>query len=240
MCSACVGLFGRVSASSAASKSVVLVAGLCEQILSPSSPTMLYYVHMQPNTQQPNVGQQQGFYRPSQPSSPFQMGVDDEGAAVQAQSYDKNDSITWEASEYIHRSKDLIWVLGFGAIVLVGVGVSIWLQAWTFTALVVAMAIAMGVFAFRPPKVKHYTLTHQGLNVDGKMYNLTDFRAFGVLAEEAFYSALLIPVKRFMPAVTMYFAQEDGEKIVDILGSHLPLEDIQADPIDVLMRRLHF
>jgi hypothetical protein len=43
-----------------------------------------------------------------------------------------------------------------------------------------------------------------------------------------------------MPAVSMYFAEEDGEKIVDILGARLPMEELHLDAIDRLMRRLRF
>jgi hypothetical protein len=198
---------------------------------------MLYYLHMQPKTQQP-AGEQEGFYRPSQ-ASPYQ-DEPDTGALPQAPAFDESESVGWEASEYIHRSKDAKWKIVFGIVVAAGLGTSLWLQTWTFAALVVAMGMAMGVFAFRQPKVKKYTLTHHGLQIDEHFYPLSDFRSFGVLAEGAFYSIMLIPTKRFMPAVSVYFAQEDGEQIVDILSSHLPLEDIEPDPIDAIMRRLHF
>jgi len=193
---------------------------------------------MQPNTQQP-TGDQQGFYRPTQPA-PF-TGQDFAADAPETQEVvDPKASVSWEASEYIHRAKDAWWTIGFIIVVLAGLAISIWLQVWTVVGLVIAMALAFGVFAFRKPKIKHYTLNHSGLTIDDKTYSLEDFRAFGILTEDAFFSILLIPVKRFMPAISMYFAQEDGEQIVDILGSHLPLEEIHLDPIDALMRRLHF
>jgi hypothetical protein len=199
---------------------------------------MVYYLHMQPQTQRTD-GEQQGFYHPAQ-ASPYQATQADSSVLPQAPVFDDSETVEWEASEYIHRTKDAKWVMIFGAVVVAGLGISIWLQSWTFVALITVMAVAMGVFAFRPPKIKHYKLSHQGLQIDERTYSLGDFRAFGVLADEAFYSIMLIPTGRFMPAVTVYFAQEDGEKIVDILGSHLPLEDLQPDPIDAIMRRLRF
>jgi hypothetical protein len=200
---------------------------------------MLYYGHMQPHTQQ-DTGEQEGFYHPAQ-ASPYQTGpTQDNAGFAAAPAFDDAEVVTWDASEYIHRSKDFPWIAGFAGIVVVILGISIFFQQWILVALVVIMAITMGVFAFRPPKVKHYTLSHQGLRIDDRMYHISDFRSFGVLAEDAFYSIVLIPIKRFMPAVTVYFAQEDGERIVDILSSHLPLEDLQPDPIDAIMRRLHF
>ncbi|MGH7196936.1 MAG: hypothetical protein ACREGJ_04210 [Candidatus Saccharimonadales bacterium] len=148
--------------------------------------------------------------------------------------------ISWEASEYIHHSKDIVWFVGFGLIVAVLIGVAIWLASWTFLALVVVMAVAFVIFALRQPRVVHYSLTDRGVQIGEKTYDYTDFRAFGVVPDGGIYSVMLVPTKRFMPAVTMYFAEEDGEKIVDVLSVHLPMEEFNQDPIDQLMRRLRF
>ncbi|HET9411453.1 MAG TPA: hypothetical protein VFO38_01235 [Candidatus Saccharimonadales bacterium] len=193
---------------------------------------------MQPEPQQQNGGQQ-GFYRPTQTPQYNADSADDGNLPIHAP-VNPEAVVDWEASEYIHRSKSAGWIIIFGIIVAAIIAVSVLLQAWTFTALAVVMAVAFGFFAFRQPKTKHYSLSHQALKVDDTTYELSEFRAFGIVAEDAFFSIMLIPVKRFMPAITMYFGEEDGEKIVDILGAHLPLQDIDPDPIDALMRRLHF
>lgn len=160
--------------------------------------------------------------------------------APQAPQIDPNAHVTWEASEYIHRAKDTLWAIMFGLVVVAVLGLSIFLQAWTFAGLVLAMSIAFGVFAFRKPKVKHYNLTRSGLDIDGKFYPMELFRAFSIQTEDAFFSIILTPVKRFMPAIIMYFSEDDGPEIIDILGDALPLEDAQFDIIDAVMRRLHF
>jgi uncharacterized membrane protein len=198
---------------------------------------MLYYWHMQPSQQQPQP-EQQGFYRPSE-QAPFQAPMDDQ-APPTVPAFDEATVVAWEASEYIHRSKDAVWASGFIFVVLALLAMAIFFQAWTFAILVVVMGAAMGVFAFRPPQTKQYTLSHQGLKINDKMYYLRDYRAFGILSEDAFYSVVLLPTGRFKPAVSVYFAEDDGEKIVDILGSHLPMEELTPDPIDIIMRRLHF
>lgn len=149
-------------------------------------------------------------------------------------------SVDWEASEYIHHDKGALWIVCLVAAAAVLVAIAVWLQIWTFAILIVIMAIAMGVFAFRPPRVLHYKLNSDSLTVDDKLYNLADFRAFGILSEGAFYTIMLLPAKRFMPAVNVFFAEQDGEKIVDILGVHLPMEQLHLDMVDRLMRQLRF
>lgn len=155
-------------------------------------------------------------------------------------SHVEDDILSWEASEYVHIDKGRSWLIGLTIIVLILVGISLWLQEWTFAVLVVVMGVAMGVFAFRRPHVLHYTLTHDGVQIADKLYHYKDFRAFGILEDGAFYTMTLIPVKRFAPALSVYFAEPQGDKIVDIVGEHLPMEKIEPDLIDVVMRRLRF
>lgn len=124
--------------------------------------------------------------------------------------------------------------------VALAVGGAIWLGAWTFAILIVVMAVALAVLAFRRPRVIRYSLTDGGILIGNKTYLYSDFRAFGILQEGAFFTMVLIPVKRFGPAINVYFAQEQGEQIVDIVGEHLPMEDVHPDVIDTVMRRLRF
>lgn len=162
-------------------------------------------------------------------------------AAAQKPAAHEQAELTWEASEYIHHSKSPAWFMGYAGIMLVLLAVAYFLtHAWTFVVLVVVMAVAIGVFATRPPRTLHYALTDTGLQIEESRYHYGDFRAFGIIADGGLYSIMLIPTKRFMPAVSIYFAEEDGEHIVDILGSRLPMEELHLDFVDRMMRRLRF
>jgi hypothetical protein len=149
-------------------------------------------------------------------------------------------SITWEASEYVHTEKGGLWLTIFIAIVVLSSAVAVWFGAWTFVLLIIVMGVTMGVFAFRPPHTLRYTLTDAGVDIAGKLYPYEDFRAFGILEDGAFFTMSLIPIKRFSPAINVYFAEAQGEQIVDMVGDHLPMQHIEPDAIDGLMRRLRF
>lgn len=148
------------------------------------------------------------------------------------------DTVSWEASESIHHERDGMWFVGFIVIFLSLIGVSIWLQQWTFTVLLAVMAVALVVYIKRPPRVLRYNLTDTGLQVGEQFYNFSNFRSFGVLQEGNIFSVMLVPTKRFGQGLTVYFAENDGEKIVDILGTHLPMEDLHIDILDTILRRL--
>ena len=178
---------------------------------------------------------------PSQQTPPSPEGAPIVQAASDATSQSAPDAVvSWQASEYIHHDKGAGWFIALLAVVLVACGISIWLQAWTFVALIIVMAIAVVVYAVRVPQAIEYTLGPDGLQINDKHYDFNEFKAFGVVPDGGIFSVVLVPTKRFMPALTIYFEEKDGEKIVDILGSHLPVEKLGHDFIERFTRRIHF
>lgn len=149
--------------------------------------------------------------------------------------------VHWTASEYIVREKNFTWYILLAVIALGFIAIDLFIvHSWTFSALVIVMTIAIIVYSNRPPRMVQYTLSgDRGLYVGEKLYGLHDFKSFGLIQEDDTLSVMLMPVKRFSPGVSVYFPQEVGEKIVDILGARLPMEKLKLDVIDQLVRRLH-
>lgn len=186
----------------------------------------------------PNIAQPAAFYTAPtevpvqafvEPAAPYPEPADALGGAV-----------SWQASEYIHHEKDRIWfVLLFVAGLVLAV-VAFFLLSITFALLIAVMTVVLAVFAVRQPRIVSYQLTDSGIQINDKHFAFQEFRTFGVLQDGPLYSAVLTPNKRFMPAVTLYFPSEDGDEIVAILGSYLPMNEIEADPVDKLMRHMRF
>ncbi len=149
--------------------------------------------------------------------------------------------ISWEAQEYVTLSKGPWWFVIFTLIVLGLIAIDVFfLKSWTFSVLVVVMAVAIIIYSRRPPRTLAYSLSsRQGLYVGERLYHFDEFRAFGVVKDGAHQSIILIPRKRFSPGVSVYFPEEAGERIVDILGKRLPMENTKLDLIDRLVRALH-
>lgn len=148
--------------------------------------------------------------------------------------------ITWTAQEYIHLDKSPLWFVIFIVVVLGLIAVDVlFLKSWTFSALVIVMAIAVIIYTRRPPRTLTYALSgNQGLYVGEKLYHFNDFKAFGVIRDGEHHSIMLIPTKRFAPGVSVYFPEEAGEAIVDLLGQRLPMENLKLDVIDIVVRKL--
>ena len=146
--------------------------------------------------------------------------------------------VSWDAQEYVVRSKNTGWYVGLIFVGLLLVALSVWLKWWTFTALIVLSVVALIVYSVRPPRVLHYELDKDGLTEGARRYNYADYRAFGVMAEGQHFSIVLIPRKRFSPRVTVFFPEQSGEAIVDAFGARLPMEEVKLDFLDKIVKFL--
>lgn len=147
--------------------------------------------------------------------------------------------VRWQATEHIHREKDPLWYVIFAFVVLGLIAVAIFLvNSWTFAVLIPVMAATLVVYSMRPPSLINYTLSRKGLHVNDHLYNFVDFREFGLVHDDEAYSIMLMPRKRFQPGVTVYFPEEAGEAIVDMLAARLPMRELKLDLIDRLIRKL--
>lgn len=147
--------------------------------------------------------------------------------------------VHWQAHEYIHHDKDALWFTVFTAVVLALMAFSIFIiQSITFTILLPVMAVALIVYTRRPPRLLDYTLSDKGLHINDRLYSFNEFKGFGVIRDGQEYSIMLIPIKRFRPGVSVYFPEEAGEAIVDLLGARLPMQKLHLDIVDQVIRKL--
>ena len=171
--------------------------------------------------------------------TPSQQGAEQQQPAQEQQP--QMEAISWEASESVHHEKDALWFVGVLVVTAVFAIISIFLiKSWSFSILIIVMAIAVLVFAKRPPRIMQYVLTGNGIDVNGHHHSFTEFRAFGVVQDGPFHYITLLPTKRFMPAMDVYFPDENAEGIVDILGSKIPMQTIKPDLLDVFTKTLRF
>jgi hypothetical protein len=151
------------------------------------------------------------------------------------------DSVEWSASEFIAHHKSFGWYAVLGLVTVVtGALVLLLTKDKISTGAVVFVAVVLGIVAARKPRTLPYKLDQGGLAIGNKFFDYGQFRSFALVDEGAFTSVMFLPLKRFMPVVTIYFEPQDEEKIVEILSNHLPLETHQLDPLDQLMRKIRF
>lgn len=150
--------------------------------------------------------------------------------------------VEWTASEYIAHHKTPGWfvLLGLG---VAGLSALVYLVTGgdKVSATVIAVAgIIFGVFGARRPRVLAYQVSSAGVQIGEKLYSYGELKSFALLDEGAMNSILLLPLKRLMPSISIYYAPEDEAKILEVLSACLPVEQRQQDPLERLMHRLRF
>lgn len=149
--------------------------------------------------------------------------------------------VQWTASEFLAHQKNRNWylILILGAF---GVSIAVYLLTGDIISSIslLVFAILLAVVAARKPRTLQYHLGDHGLQVEQKFYPYQDFKSFSVINEGAINSIMLLPLKRFATGVTMYYAPEDEQKILDVLSSELPYEERHQDPVDKFMQRIRF
>ena len=147
-------------------------------------------------------------------------------------------TVSWEAEEYVEQKRNAWWFVGLVLVAAALSALGVFLQMWTFIAVVVLAAVTILIRALMPPRKIKYSLDSKGLTEGGQKHLFADFRAFGILKEGDHYSAVLIPRKKIGIQIKVYFPETNGEAIVDILGAHLPMEEVRLDFIDKLIKFL--
>ncbi len=151
------------------------------------------------------------------------------------------DSIQWTASEFIAHQKGVGWylVLAISAIILAGLTYLI-SRDLISAVVVVVVAILLAVIASRKPRELQYSVSSKGFTAGHRSYAYGMFKSFSIVQEGAFSSILFMPLKRFMPPVTIYYSPEDESKVVEMLGAYLPVAPVRNDLIDKLLERIRF
>ncbi len=153
----------------------------------------------------------------------------------------KDQAVSWTGSEFIANEKNGKWfIVFFTALVLVVAAVFILTRDYIST---ISIALVGGLFAFlanNKPRQLAYKIDNSGINIGSKFYPFEQFKSFSLAREDAIEYVNLMPLKRFMPDVSIYFPPEETEKIVTILSDHLPHHDTGERQIDKLAKRLRF
>lgn len=150
-------------------------------------------------------------------------------------------SISWTASEFIAHEKSASWYLSLGGVAVV-VATLIWLitRDLVSSGVVLFGALMLGIYGARKPRQLPYRVDSYGVQIGPKYYSYQSFRSFSVVAEGAFSSIMFMPLKRFSPALSIYYDPNDEVAILNLVALQLPHEQRNQDLIDRLMHSIRF
>ncbi|MDO4712975.1 MAG: hypothetical protein Q4B05_03685 [Candidatus Saccharibacteria bacterium] len=150
---------------------------------------------------------------------------------------DLTQPFSWQAPDSIPVQRGLTWHVIFITATLGLMLLALFVfKSWTFFILLPIMALALLLLNAKPPTMITYAISPKGVYVGDKLYDFSEFRSFGLIEYQSQHSAVLLPVRRFSPAVTLYFSAQEGEQVVDMLGARLPMQPMQPDILEKLIR----
>jgi hypothetical protein len=151
------------------------------------------------------------------------------------------ENVSWTAAQFTEHEKSFGW---YGALLLGGAAASALIYFLTrdkiTTGVIIFAVVAFCVFASRKPKSEEYTLSATGLQVGQKIYAFHDFKTFSIVDEGGVASIVFMPLKRFMPPLTIYTTPDVEDRVVDFLSAYLPLSEHKTDAVEGLLRRIRF
>ena len=187
--------------------------------------------------QQPQVSQPQWQYQSGQLEQPQAP----EQPATTNTTPDEDNLVQWTASEFVSHEKNGGWYILLGIVALLIAAITFVITRELFSIIVVfVLALAVGVFGALKPRTLNYAIAPDGITVGEKHFTFETFRSFAVIDDGPVPSIQLLPQKRFMVPITMYFDPNNGDEIIETLGQFLPFEHKERDMVDKISSRIRF
>jgi len=154
-------------------------------------------------------------------------------------SHSDHPPIIWSSIDSSSTNKSAKWYLMLVAISLVIILIDIFLlKSYTLSAVIVVSVIALIIYTKGPVNEINYKLSDKGLYINDKIHPYEDFKSFGLSKDGDRYVLVLVPMKRFGQSFYVYFPEQYGEEIVDMMGQRIPMVEMKTNTIDNIIRRI--
>lgn len=186
-------------------------------------------------------GQESGWaFKPDGSSSPTE--TENVKSASPEKSGGQNEpTITWTASEFIAHHKPPSWYAALFGGLLGLTGFAYFLTRDVVSVVtILIVGVLFAILASRKPRQLSFGLNSSGVTIGDKFYPFSQFKSFDVIHEGAVGCINLLPLKRFMPELSIYYPPEEEDKIIDALSENLPHNRREEQSFDRLMKRIRF
>lgn len=162
--------------------------------------------------------------------------------AAAAQHPKDADLIEWESTANIQSwTPQQSLAMTAGAIVLT-IGVYFLTRRDLFSTIAVAISAGLLIYVGqRRPQSVRYRADSMGITVGTKFYRYDSFRSFAIEQPTGPRSngmVQLMPLRRFMPLLTITYGNDVEFPLYDLFEKHLPLDHHHKDAVDSLLGKL--
>ena len=153
---------------------------------------------------------------------------------------ERNEEITWQAPEYIHKEKDSEWYWSVGILTLAGVASAYMFGNILFAVLVFLIGFTMALFGARKPKMITFGISRRGIRADNTLYPFQSLWSFWVLEKEHEALLLLKSQKKLSQQINIPLGDTDPELVRMLLLEYLTEEEDEESIAQRFMDYLGF
>jgi len=155
-----------------------------------------------------------------------------------------DDSVSWQISHTPHQRGTVWYVIAI--VVLLALAIVAFLlhwffqfwQLWSTAGLGILIIITLIVVNRPTAQPTGYTVSTKGIRIGNQELAWELFRAFCLSNNGNNWIMTLIPTKRLMAGEPIPIPPDKGEVIIDLVGSHLPMEQPSRNILNTIMERL--
>lgn len=152
----------------------------------------------------------------------------------------QEESITWQAPEYVYHEKSTNWYWILGIIALTAIIIGFLLSNILFSIFSLIAGLAVALFSAKKPEVFEYQVNEQGLRINNKLYPYPTLDIFWVDDETGDTILIAESKKPLVPQIVIPVEGIPSAELRDFLRDYLPEEYIERPWAQVIMERIGF
>ncbi len=153
----------------------------------------------------------------------------------------EDETIEWEASEFIYKEKTQDWYWILGIVAVVGAIIAVILKNSIFAIFILISAFIISVFASKKPEGVRCQINRRGIRVNEKIYTYGTIDTFWVLDENVVEPKLLLILKNNLALqVNIPLGDMDVDHVREYLGHYIHEEEQGESITERLMDLIKF
>lgn len=130
--------------------------------------------------------------------------------------------ISWQANEYLHHERSVLWYLIGFTVILLLVLYGIFSSAWTMVIAVALMGAVVYLYSHEIPKVQDIVITKLGVHFGNKYYSYHQLSSFWIINEANYKAVVLDRATQFGEQIVILLPAQNVSEIRDVLLASLP------------------
>lgn len=143
---------------------------------------------------------------------------------------ERRPTLSFHSDEFFHHTKNELWYLGIGLLLIAGVIGSIYARNYLFALVVITGGIAIFRLANLKPGTRRVEISNRGVTWGDDAIPFHQIKAFFLSAH---HDQVVVYLERLNMAPVLHFTvpEEQLDQVLDVLAQNLPMHHHKDEPI---------